>query len=220
MNIYEGIRSRYSARTYLNRPVPREQIERILEAARWSPSWANTQPWEFHIASGDAWTRIQHQWLSLFDQDVEPHPDIAMPTQWPEALGQRAFALGAGLYSSLGVDRGDTTGRKRFRRLALQGFGAPVAVFLFQPAELTAWSVLDMGIAMGSLMLAAKEEGLDTCTEATMAHYPEVVREQLGISPDLRLICGLALGFADPEAAVNHRERTRAPLTELVRWYE
>jgi nitroreductase len=43
------IRSRRSVRVYKSGKVSDEQLEAILEAARWAPSGANTQPWEFVI---------------------------------------------------------------------------------------------------------------------------------------------------------------------------
>src|SRR5438270_9391530 len=43
------LRGRRSVRKFLDRPVPRELIEQILEAARWAPSPHGRQPWRFVI---------------------------------------------------------------------------------------------------------------------------------------------------------------------------
>jgi nitroreductase len=56
MDLYEVIKSRYSARSYLNKPVEQEKLDRILEAARLAPSGSNRQPWKFVVVR-DAETR-------------------------------------------------------------------------------------------------------------------------------------------------------------------
>lgn len=218
LDVMEAVQARYSARSFRPAAVPRENVERMLEAARWAPSWANTQPWEFYVASGAVWQRIKEEWLALYDQGVEIHPDLPVPGSWPEELNRRAAETGALLYGSLGLDRQDAEGRRRFRRLGLEAFGAPLAIFLVQPAGLTAWSVLDLGIALGQMMLAATAEGLATCPEATLAYYPDVLRRHLNMPADRQIICGLAVGYADPAAPANLKERRRVPLRDLVRW--
>jgi nitroreductase len=49
MDLYEAIKSRYSVRSYLNKPVEKEKLDRILDAARLAPSGSNRQPWKFVI---------------------------------------------------------------------------------------------------------------------------------------------------------------------------
>ncbi len=46
------IRLRRSVRRYRPDPVPRELIERVLDAARWAPSAVNMQPWQFVVVTG------------------------------------------------------------------------------------------------------------------------------------------------------------------------
>jgi len=46
MDVMEAIRGRRSVRSYRRDPVPEENLQAVLEAVRWSPSWANTQCWE------------------------------------------------------------------------------------------------------------------------------------------------------------------------------
>jgi nitroreductase len=49
MELYEAIRKRYSVRSYQDRPVEQEKLDRILEAARLAPSGSNRQPWKFLV---------------------------------------------------------------------------------------------------------------------------------------------------------------------------
>ncbi|MHB1465229.1 MAG: nitroreductase family protein [Thermoleophilia bacterium] len=52
MDVLDAIRNRRSHRAFLDRPVEREKIETILDAAHWAPSPANSQPWEFVVVTG------------------------------------------------------------------------------------------------------------------------------------------------------------------------
>lgn len=49
MDLYEGIQKRRSIRSYENRPVEKEKVEKLLRAAMQAPSAANQQPWEFIV---------------------------------------------------------------------------------------------------------------------------------------------------------------------------
>ncbi|MFH1995795.1 MAG: nitroreductase family protein [Candidatus Omnitrophota bacterium] len=54
MNFLELVKRRRSVRKYADRPIPRETIERCLEAARVSPSACNSQPWSFIVVDDPA----------------------------------------------------------------------------------------------------------------------------------------------------------------------
>ena len=49
MELYEAIKSRYSVRSYKDKPVEQDKLERVLEAARLAPSGSNRQPWKFVV---------------------------------------------------------------------------------------------------------------------------------------------------------------------------
>lgn len=53
MELFEAIRGRRSIGKFSSEPVPREQIERILEAANWAPSHHATEPWRFTVLTGE-----------------------------------------------------------------------------------------------------------------------------------------------------------------------
>ena len=54
MEVLEAIRTRRSVRKYAPDPVPDELLRQVLEAARWAPSWANTQCWEIIVVRDPA----------------------------------------------------------------------------------------------------------------------------------------------------------------------
>jgi len=51
MNVHEAIRTRRSIRRYENRPIEKEKLLTVLEAARLAPSAANRQPWSFIVVT-------------------------------------------------------------------------------------------------------------------------------------------------------------------------
>ena len=58
MSFLDLVRKRQSERKYSDKPVPRDVIERCLEAARLAPSACNSQPWTFLVVEGDAKNRL------------------------------------------------------------------------------------------------------------------------------------------------------------------
>src|ERR1700693_6008495 len=68
METWDAIRTRRNVRAYEERPIPAEQLERILEAARRTPSSMNGQPWDFVVCLdrktlrklAETWRYAQH----------------------------------------------------------------------------------------------------------------------------------------------------------------
>jgi nitroreductase len=54
MKILEMVRTRRSIRHYESKPVEEDKINTVLEAARWAPSWSNTQCWRFIVVKDEA----------------------------------------------------------------------------------------------------------------------------------------------------------------------
>jgi len=210
MNVTDALVSRYTARAFLPEPVDRETVTAILEAATRAPSWANTQPWEIFVASGECLERLRRAHAERIEAGVERAPDVAAPREWPAAHQARIAELRA-LRTRL-------TGAAS----APQGgfFGAPVVVFLCMDRGLTQWSMFDLGALSQSVMLAGREHGLDSAVAFNFAAYPDLVRAELEIPDELALVIGIALGHADPQSPQNVARSTRRPLAEVVRWIE
>ena len=54
MDVFEAVQQRKSIRSYQDKPIAHETLERILEAARLSPSAVNRQPWHFIVVTEKA----------------------------------------------------------------------------------------------------------------------------------------------------------------------
>jgi nitroreductase len=221
MNVEEAIVGRYSCRAYQDRPVPCETIEKILDSARWSPSGANTQPWQVAVVQGEARERLSQALVAAFDAGEKPAPDYQYyPGEWLEPFKSRRFQCGLALYQALGIGRDDRARRLEAWKENYRFFGAPVELLFFLHRSMETGSWLDMGMFIQSVMLAAREAGLASCPQASVADYPAVVRAELGLEEELVLLCGLAMGYPDTDHPVNNYRTDREPVEVFTRWFD
>ena len=229
------LRERRSVRDFTGREVPAELVTAILDDARWAPSWSNTQPYKIAIASGVLKDQLKEQLLARFDAATKlqaggvpgklaafltrskalPDGDFDTRFEYPAELTPRRRATGFGLYSALGIAREDSAARHRQMRRNWEFFGAPMVLFVFVRQELGAYSVLDAGIFLQSLMLSAQARGLGTCAEGALGTWAGPVREAFDVPPAYKLLCGLALGWPS-DHVVNTFNPGRADVAEML----
>jgi nitroreductase len=203
MNVVETLRARHSTRGYQSDPVPRELVAAILEAARFTPSWANAQPWEVFAVTGEPLERLRQQNLEAFRSGLAPGFDQPAPRHWPEVHKQRTNANILAQQASIGIVREDKEGRKIVTEKNLRFFGAPVVIFLCLDRELDPWALFDLGAFSQSIMLAAQHYGLNTIPAVMMVAYPQVIKEELRIPENLKIVFGIALGYGDQDSIQN-----------------
>ena len=219
MELVEGIETRRSFRAFEPTPIPKEIIKRILEAASKSPSYTNTQPWEVAVVSGKKKAELSRILHEMAESDVAPNPDLPLPKVWPPELDRRAKEHGAKRFRALRIERENEQQRKELRLLNFKFYGAPCVLFLFMDSRLTSWSIFDMGLFAQTLILAAHSFGLGSCLQASIANYPDAVREFLGIPRVKLLVLGISLGYPNLEAAINAYQSSRVSLNDFVHWY-
>ncbi len=228
------LRTRRSIRDFADRDVPAALIDAILEDARWAPSWSNTQPYRIAIAGGGLKDRLKAQLLARYDAAMQaqgggaldklrtllarkalPDGDFNTRIEYPAELAPRRRATGFGLYATLGIAREDGAARNRQMRRNFEFFGAPVVLFVFVHKDLGAYSILDAGIFLQSIMLAAQARGLGTCAQGALATWAGPVREEFDVPPAYKLLCGLSLGWPS-EHVVNAYNPGRAEAAEML----
>jgi len=221
MNVRNALLARKSVRAFLAKPVEREIIERILDAARHAPSGANTQPWQVAVVSGCKKQGIQEKMVAGFRSGKRGQADYQYyPVEWTSPYKDRRRACGLQLYSALDIKREDKERQRDQWAANYRAFNAPVALFFFMDVGLATGSFMDFGMFLQSLMLAAVEEGLATCPQAALGEYPEIVKQALGYPADSILICGMALGFEDRDAAVNSYRTPREDVHTFTRFFD
>ncbi|MDH5409153.1 MAG: nitroreductase [Gammaproteobacteria bacterium] len=221
MQTIDAITSRWSCRAYLDKPVSREQVQSLLDIARWAPSGVNTQPWQVAVVSGATKQRISDAIIQARESGQKENPDYGYyPPEWNEPYKGRRKATGLALYGALKIERGDAEAQKNAWFNNYRFFGAPVGLFIFIDRQLETGSWVDLGMFIQSLMLAAIDAGLATCPQAALAEYPDIVREALSISAEQKLVAGLSLGYADMAHPVNQYRTEREPVETFSKWYD
>lgn len=220
MDVLDAITGRSATRAFLDRPVSDAQVRAVLDAARWAPSGVNIQPWQVVVVRGAAQKRLSEALIAAHAAGAEAADYRYYPEQWFEPYSGRRKQCGLALYQALEIQRGNKDKQQAAWNNNYRFFGAPIGLLLFIDHRLGQGALVDMGMFMQSIMLAACGLGLATCPQAAFADYPQVVREQFGIEPGLTLLGGISLGYADPEAAVNRYRTGREPVDAFTRWYE
>lgn len=221
MEVLEAMRDRKSTRAYLDTPVTRATIESILDAARWAPSGVNCQPWQVAVVTGAMKTRISEALLAARKSRQSENPDYAYyPSAWQEPYQSRRKATGLALYQALNISKDDAFARLKAWNNNYHFFGAPAGLLFFVDRTLAQGAWVDMGMFIQNVMLAARGVGLETCPQASLAEYPDIVRAILDIPATRALVCGMALGYADATAPVNHYRTVREPLDVFTQWYD
>ena len=216
MDALDCIKTRMSIRAFLKDPVPWEIIEEVIDTAKWSPSYKNTQPWEVMVVSGKTKEDLSKMLVDLLDQGHPPSPDIPTPEKWPQTQQARIDHLYATRAKATGVDLNDPQVIIKAKKLNFHFYGAPHGLFLYQDKALPLWSLFDIGLFAQSIMLAAHAKGLGTVPQAFVTDYAKETKEFLGIPESKRLVLGMSLGYPDPDAPQNKLRTNRVATSEIL----
>ncbi len=209
---------RRSVRAYLPTPVSDDVLHAVLVQARLAPSGANLQPGSLVQVRGVVREALSADLLDAFQQGREEAEDYSyFPQPMPHTLRRRQVAAAQALYGALGVARDDRAGRDAQFERNFRFFDAPVALIVTMPHDMGSGCYMDLGMTLYGLMLAAQDQGLATCAIGAMASYPNLIRGHLGLETSSHIVCGIALGYADPDAPVNQTQTTRCDLDEYFK---
>jgi nitroreductase len=220
MDTLECIKTRRSIRKFTTDTVPRKDLEELIEIARWSPSYKNSQPWEAIILSGEKKKELSKTLVGLLKDDKANSPDLAAPTSWPDREDTNIKNLMAKRMELTGIDLGTPEMIFKAKKANFNFYFAPHAIYLFQDASLSEWSLFDIGLFAQSLMLAAHAKGLATVPQAFTTDYAKEVKECLGIPASKRLILGLSVGYPDVDSPVNAYRTERQAVGEFCKYLE
>lgn len=220
MTVYEALVGRKSVRAFLKKPVETEKITAILEGAKHAPSGVNMQPWEVAVLQGESKKSLEAKMVEAFYTGSKEKMDYQYyPLEWKEPFKSRRKACGLLIYETLKITREDTERQKEQWAANYRAFDAPVMLLFFMRQGLETGSFLDYGMFLQSVMLMAQSEGLATCPQAALAEYPSIVKKELGYEQHI-LICGMALGYEDKNAAINNYRIPRENIKDFVRFYD
>jgi nitroreductase len=214
------LNARHCKRAFLDRPVRRELLDRVLRAAATAPSTRNGQPWQVAVVSGERKEALAKRLQAEFDSGVEQRPDYPnRPVHLDEAIEARARAANTGVLLAKGYST-DRNGRRAHLRDNLGFYGAPTEMIFHLPADAPPGLFLEMGFFLQNVMLALVASGLGSCPQFSVAGYADAIRNELGLAGDRLIVCGLAVGFPDASVPVNQFHPGRAELADFVQWHD
>jgi nitroreductase len=223
-----AIGSRFSARAFLPRPVARETVEEILQVASRAPSGTNTQPWKVYVLQGESLTGLSDQVCAAHDA-IYADPALAQdyreeyeyyPRTWVSPYIERRRENGWSLYGLLGITKGDKDRMHAQHQRNYRFFGAPLGFMFTVDRVLERGSLVDYGMFLQNIMVAARARGLHTCPQAAWNGYAKIILPQIGAGADEMLVCGMSMGYADESALVNSFHTPREPVAAFTRWVD
>ena len=224
----QAIETRQSIREFLPRPVPRETISHLLALAARAPSGTNTQPWKVYVLQGASRDTLVAKVCETHDA-LRANPALALeyteaydyyPEKWVSPFIDRRRENGWGLYGLLGIGKGDKDKMHAQHQRNFRFFDAPVGLIFTLDRAMGRGSLVDYGMFLQSLMLAARGQGLHTCPQAAWNGFAKIIVPHVGAGPNEMLVCCMALGYADEAALVNTFRTPRVAVDEFTTWLE
>jgi nitroreductase len=226
MDVVQAIKERKSIRAFKPDQVPLDLLKKILEDAMRAPSWANTQPWEFAVATGERLKAIQDAFVkrgAIGMQNLQS--EVARPYDFPEPYASRIKKM------QIKERRGRTTElnpeeMKERMLINFRNYGATTCIYLMmdksylqQEKGINVWGMYDSGSVVQNIMLLAVNYELGTIAQAMAVVYPDIIHKELGIPEDKLVALGIAIGYPDWDNEVNEDFRDREPLDTMAKFY-
>jgi nitroreductase len=223
-----AITSRMSVRAFTQQPVPRETLTELLQVASRAPSGTNTQPWKVYVLQGQSRASLVNKVCTAHDA-IRANPALAAeyreeydyyPEKWVSPYIDRRRENGWGLYGLLGIGKADKDKMHLQHQRNYQFFDAPVGLMFTLDRVMGRGSLLDYGMFLQSIMVAARGHGLHTCPQAAWNGFAKIILPHIGAGADEMLVCGMALGYADATDVVNTFHTPRVPVDEFTHWLD
>ncbi|WP_428248373.1 nitroreductase [Ferrovibrio sp.] len=220
MFVERAIQTRRAVRQFLPTPIPIETVRRIIQVASRAPSGNNAQPWQVRVLTGASKQKLVDAILGdLFTTQLE-RPAVAefnpYPTEWKSPFNERRKEVGVGMYTLLGIAKGDKKAMREQGVRNFKFFDAPVGMIFTLDRAFVPASAVDLGMFLGNITTLARAHGIDTCPQAAFAVQHAIVRQTLKVPENEVIMCGMALGYADHTAPIDKLVTSRMPLEEYV----
>jgi len=218
MDVIEAIKARHSVRYFSSKPVEKETVMKILEAASYSPSGGNSQPWEIFVASGATIEKIRKMYQEQAEKGATGPARTGGPPPAPAYIRERMSTIRTERFKLMGLDPDDPASGKVFTDWSARLFGVQVLVLVCMDVDLS--SNLDIGLYIQTLCLAAQGYGVDSFIAGAFVSQQDILRRELEIPDSLNIITGIGLGYPDPDNIINTYRSPRRSVEEMVRYKE
>jgi nitroreductase len=226
-SVVSAIESRFACRAFLpDKPVARQQVDEILRIASCAASSTNTQPWKVYVLQGDRRDALVAKVCAAHDATRADSSlaaeygevDGYYPAQWVSPYIDRRRHNGWTLYGHLGIGKGEKDKMHAQAQRNYRFFDAPVGLMFTIDRVMGRGSLIDYGMFLQTLMLAARAHGLHTCPQAAWNNCAKIVLPFIGASANEKLVCGMSLGYADGSALVNTYCTPRETVESFTCW--
>jgi nitroreductase len=217
MDLLKAIQERKSIRAFKPDPIPKERIEEILRLAIRAPSAINLQPWEFFVVAGEERERLSRRLIKAYrEKRISCGPGAVKPL--PKIFGKR----GAKTLETMNpfFEEMKVNSDQFVNEGSCNFYGAPSAIIICLDDSFSEARLVDVGVVLGYLVLAAHEVGIATCPIGLITAYADEMKEVLNIPENKKVIIGVALGYPDWESPINRFKSFRDDLDKFVKWVE
>jgi nitroreductase len=221
-----AITSRMSARAFTQQSVSHDLITEILQVASRAPSGTNTQPWKVYVLQGATRDALVDK-VCAAHEAIRANPEVAKqyteqydyyPEKWVSPYIDRRRENGWSLYGLLGIGKADKDRMHEQQQRNFKFFDAPVGLMFTIDPIMGRGSLLDYGMFIQNIMLAARARGLHTCPQAAWNGFHSIILPHIGAGEGEMMVCGMAMGFADESDKVNTLVTPRVPVNEFTHW--
>ena len=221
MEYHEVINGRRSTRGFLDKPVSVEVLKEVIELAVRAPSSMNTQPWHFHIVTGEVLDNIRRENTKRNVDGVPPSREIKSPLGYQGKHRERQVEIAIQLFQEMGIDRDDAEGRQDWVLRGFRQFDAPVAIIVTFDEELKEDDIskFDCGAAVNGLVNAGWSKGLGAVINSQGIMQSPVVREYAKIPDNQIIMICVAMGYPDEEFPANKVISKRRPIEEVATFH-
>jgi nitroreductase len=211
------VRDRRSIRGYKPDPVPRALIEEIIEIATGAPSSMNTQPWHFHVVTGEPLDLIRAGNTERMMAGAKPQREIPVEGNYDGVHRERQVEIAYDLFDAMGI-RDDRERRRDWMMRGFRQFDAPVSIVVTYDRDLQLATVghFDLGAVTYGLVLAAWDRGLGTVINGQGIMQSAVVREHANIPEDEVIMTCVAMGWPADGFAANDVKASRVPVDQIA----
>ena len=220
MSISTLLEQRYSARAYVDKPIPQSLLETIFTQAQRSPSNCNVQPWQTCVVSGEKKDALKDDLIAAVMSGTPPNPDFNWLPKYEGVHRERQFGSANALYSSIGVGREDKRGRQMAMIRNWTFFDAPHVAFFTMDKYLDIMGAVDLGIYAQTLSLILSEHGISSCMQGALGQFPNPVKKALNLPEQRGILFGMSFGYQDESAAVNKTRTDREDIANAVSFFD
>ncbi|MDC0432263.1 nitroreductase [Hyphomicrobiales bacterium] len=220
MEFDDVIKGRRSIRGYKPKPVSKKVLEEVLELAVRSPSSMNTQPWHFHIVTGDVLDNIRRENTEKNISGVAPSREIRSPLGYEGVHRERQVEVAIQLFKEMGIKREDKESRQDWILRGFRQFDAPVAVIVTFDSNLKDDDIskFDCGAVVNGLVNAGWSKGLGAVINSQGIMQSPVVRHYANIPENETIMICVAMGYPDHTFPANRVISKRRSVSEVAKF--